>query len=184
MELTDKMQNVVEEAIKEACTMMSITPTLSDKILLDSVAEGVNSIIMVKGDIIGKINLFVDNNSACQMVSKMLYSEIEDVNDEVIDGIGEVLNVIIGGIKTKCFADGHNFEISVPSTTIVSSAKNSSIDGYGIVEQSFECEENIKFSVKFAYRHKTPSEKPKEEEKPKMSAADLLNSLIQKQQEK
>jgi len=183
MDLELLVKNSLKGAVVEAFSMASLAPAETDNNCCYAILEGINSSIFLKGDIAGKANILASNASACQIVSKMLFSEIKSLNSEVIDGMGELINVITGGMKSRLYKEGYHFEISVPSTTCFSVLRENSLKGYNVTEQCFACEgTDITFMVRIAYSLKKKDDASSaSEEKPKMSAADLLNSLIQKQ---
>ncbi len=57
------------------------------------------SIIGIRGEWKGSFMLVCDPDSACSLVSTMLGAEIPDLNNEVLDGIGELANILMGNLK-------------------------------------------------------------------------------------
>lgn len=49
----------------------------------------------------GKIALFSSGNVACQLTEAMIGVKVTQVNEEVKDCVGEIINMIAGGVKTR-----------------------------------------------------------------------------------
>jgi len=53
---------------------------------------------------------------AANVVSKMLCCEVAPGSQDVMDGMGEVANMLAGGFKTRVAGNlGYNFELSIPT---------------------------------------------------------------------
>ncbi len=81
----------------------------------DMEEECVISSIGFNGTLEGTCALCLPDSSACTMVSRMMNQEVTEVSAEIIDGIGEMVNIILGGIKMKLQGTEFDFNISVPS---------------------------------------------------------------------
>ena len=77
--------------------------------------ECVISSIGFTGTIEGSCSICLPDSSACRLVSKMINQNINEISADIIDGIGELVNIILGGIKMKLHGTEHDFTISVPS---------------------------------------------------------------------
>jgi len=98
---------------------------------LDSLSD-ITGIISLTGDIIGSIAISMDTNEAREVISNMLGDEITDVQ-EIIDGVGEITNLIVGMAKTVLSELSCQFEISVP---IVVTGKGVNIKHYSAEAKS------------------------------------------------
>ena len=81
----------------------------------DMEEECVISSIGFNGTLEGTCALCLPDSSACALVSRMIHQEVKEVSADIIDGIGEVINIILGGIKMKLQGTAFDFNISVPS---------------------------------------------------------------------
>lgn len=142
---------------------------------------GIFCSIYLKGDLQGKASLFIREESAAQVVAAIL--GLEDAlpePSEVLDGMGEILNIIAGCFKTKMDAQDVRFEISVPSVRTTSVIPASSWENN--VEHVFSAG-NAQFNVAFSYRMMSVAEKAAAAAavpKPKLTAADLLKMAMAK----
>lgn len=180
-ELKTFLNEFLAESVQATFSSISLTPAVIEQDIASYVQEAVNSTIYLKGKVTGKICFFLSQKNAGLVVSQMLGTEVHEDSNEVLDGIGEILNMIIGGIKNRCVAEGYDFEISIPSTRRVSSDQGIQTQWDNLVQRNFECGE-MTFQVTIFFRTPASEEKipPSQESKPKISAADLLNQLINK----
>ena len=66
----------------------------------------------------GAILVTFPTEIALKVVGGMLGVELTEIDADVRDGIGEVVNMIAGGAKTRLQSKGINFELSIPNTVI------------------------------------------------------------------
>ena len=111
-DITAALVSSAQEAFK---TMLSL-----DLVAHDRAAESVSNAefvctIGLTGKIEGGISVAVSNQSACHIVSKMLGMDITEMSADVCDGMGEVANLIAGGIKMRAAGLGYSFDVSIPT---------------------------------------------------------------------
>ena len=75
------------------------------------------SIIGIRGEWKGSFMLVCDSGSACKLVSTMLGSDIPTLNNEVLDGIGELANIVMGNLK-DVLEEGSKDVAMTPPTVI------------------------------------------------------------------
>ncbi len=73
------------------------------------------SIIGIRGEWKGSFMLVCDPASACKLVSTMLGTDIPDLNDEVLDGIGELANIMMGNLKDALEEGGKDVAMTPPT---------------------------------------------------------------------
>jgi len=61
--------------------------------------DGILAFVGVTGKWIGTGRLWCSNRVAIDMASRFMMSSYDCVNDEVLDAIGEITNMVIGGLK-------------------------------------------------------------------------------------
>ncbi len=66
----------------------------------------------------GSILLTFNQKIALKAIGGMLGMELTQVDADVTDGVGELVNMIAGGAKTKLQKKGIDFELSIPNTVI------------------------------------------------------------------
>ncbi len=77
--------------------------------------ECVISSIGFTGTIEGSCAICLPDSSACRLVSRMINQEVSEISADIIDGIGEMVNIILGSVKMSLQGSEHDFTISVPS---------------------------------------------------------------------
>lgn len=105
----DELENGITKAIKETTTevfstmlMLEVTPEESFIKDEKNVSTDLISSLHFFGEkYMGKIALFSSGNVACHIANAMLGTEGAVVNDEVKDGMGEIVNMVAGGAKVK-----------------------------------------------------------------------------------
>ncbi len=76
----------------------------------------VSSIIGLSGDVTGCVVVNLSKDIALELASSLLGEEMQEIDEDCTDAIGEVANMIAGNAKTD-FPSGNN-SISVPSVVI------------------------------------------------------------------
>ena len=69
------------------------------------------------GDVMGSVNIHVNDNFARQITAAMLDMEVDEIEgeEEVHDVIGELCNMIGGDLKSRLCDSGLPCELSIPS---------------------------------------------------------------------
>lgn len=81
----------------------------------------ISAIIGLAGDIIGAVVLSFPREVAIQMVSEFSGSEHTAVTNEVIDGVGELVNILAGNAKK--YMEDFRIDISLPGVVTGTSYK-------------------------------------------------------------
>jgi CheY-specific phosphatase CheX len=63
----------------------------------------------------GEFTLYFQRDTFLALMSGMLMSEIQEVDDDVRDGAKELLNIIFGGVKTHLSDQGLQLEMAIPT---------------------------------------------------------------------
>jgi chemotaxis protein CheX len=77
--------------------------------------DGVVSLIGITGEWVGSGVLSCSSECARWMSSQFLMSDYPEVNDEVLDAIGEITNMIVGNFKNKVAEQTGPLAMSVPA---------------------------------------------------------------------
>ena len=51
----------------------------------------------------------------CHVVSSMFGDEISEINDDILDAVGEITNMVSGGARAELDRNGHSFEMTFPT---------------------------------------------------------------------
>jgi CheY-specific phosphatase CheX len=139
---------------------------------------GILCSISFHGDIMGNFAMGISQQDACLLVSRLLGMEFSGMSSDVTDGIGELVNMMVGGTKTRLEMTLPNFEISVP--TIVTGQDLELARAHGAQAVSMGFKTNIcAFGIMMIYRLVSEEEvKPLLDEAAKVSARERLLDLI------
>jgi chemotaxis protein CheX len=77
--------------------------------------DGVLSLIGLAGSLIGNGALVCSPEAACDLSSRLLYTEFSHVDADVLDAVGEITNMIVGGFKNLLEAHVGRLQMSIPS---------------------------------------------------------------------
>jgi chemotaxis protein CheX len=77
--------------------------------------DGVLSLIGLAGALIGNGALVCSAETACDLSSKLLGAEFLRVDEEVLDAVGEITNMVVGGFKNLLEAHVGPLQMSIPS---------------------------------------------------------------------
>ncbi|MGR3317162.1 MAG: chemotaxis protein CheX [Candidatus Anammoxibacter sp.] len=105
----DEMASGITKAIKEATTEIFSTMLMLDIKAEESFVKDeknvntdiISSLHFFGEKYMGKIALFSSGAVACHIANAMLDTEETIVNDEIKDSIGEIVNMVAGGAKTR-----------------------------------------------------------------------------------
>ena len=116
MELTDKIANALTESAKECFqAVLSIDLEEFQGAVPSDSEHQIISCIGFSGALEGNLSVIFSNQSACAVVGKMLGMDFTEVTSDVSDGVGEVVNMTVGGVKARLTAE-YPMEISIPTT--------------------------------------------------------------------
>ncbi len=114
---------------------------------LDSLAD-ITGVISLTGNIVGSVILSMDTKTAQAAISNMLGEQVES-EQEIVDGAGEITNMVVGMAKTELSNIGCDFEISVPVMIVGkgSAIKHLSLEGSSLTTIPFETENKTVFHL-------------------------------------
>ena len=85
-------------------TMLGMEVSADDGVTVvdtaNSSSSGVVSLIGLAGSWVGTGSLVCSASLACKFCSQFLMSELDAVDDEVLDAVAEITNMIVGNVKT------------------------------------------------------------------------------------
>ena len=156
-------ENMIEIPDLELClekSIQDITATMlnckSERIPFESVEivpPGLSAIVGFGGKISGFIAINLSPESACNLAEKLLGMEFKEMDDIVADAMGEIVNMVAGGMKKNASRNADLFKISIPSIVYgtdysTHAPKNSQRLSIGIKMNS------CTFSVQLIFAHK------------------------------
>ena len=110
----------IHSTINALETMAFIKPSIGKPYLktkCNPVCDVSGSIGLI-GEIAGTVNVNFETEVICKITSNMLGEEHVEIDDTVVDSVGEIANMVAGGAKGEMQAKGMNFNIALPNVTV------------------------------------------------------------------
>lgn len=121
MKVDVNLINPFISATNTALEMMAMIKPERKKVYLktDNVLVGdISGVMGLSGEVSGSIIVSFTKDSACLLVGNMLGASYDDINDEVKDGIQEIVNLIAGQAKSMLKDTDYHFQVSIPTCII------------------------------------------------------------------
>lgn len=119
MLLTDDIADRLVESVNEIFTgmvMMDIELLEKPTEKLGQLTNSITGMIGLAGIHKGVIAIHIPNNVAMTITSNFLGLEVDEVNEDVQDAIGEIANMLGGSFKAILSDKGKDIQLSLPST--------------------------------------------------------------------
>ncbi len=180
MELPGIMQGALNESIKETIgSVFALAPTLQEGEPSKMHDYDLICSIGFAGRLEGNVVALFKKEDAKAIVSKMLGMDIPEVSGDVVDGIGEVLNMIAGGFKNKLDQENYKFDINIP-TVVNGHELNFLVGAQVTVLRVMVYIETLSFGVILSYKVHEEGKEPSKfvARKPAVKSDELLKNLI------
>jgi chemotaxis protein CheX len=82
------------------------------------VSYDVSGIVGISGQVKGSVNLSFRRAAALQVVAGFMGEGVREVDDQVIDAVGELANIVAGGAKSVLSEAGYDLKISIPTVIV------------------------------------------------------------------
>ncbi|MFA5182575.1 MAG: chemotaxis protein CheX [Syntrophales bacterium] len=121
----------LEATIDVLKTMAFVTPTPGKPYLKkDNYAKGdISAIIGMTGAARGSLALTFSESCIVRIVSNMLGEDINEINGDIKDAVGEITNMVSGAARKKLEAEGFTITAAIP--TVVSGKGHSIVHVMG-----------------------------------------------------
>lgn len=114
MNYADKLTQATLEVF-EMMVPLAITPEAPLQDENAEMASHVSAMLGLSGDFAGIVTIHCNGQVACEVTSAMLGMEVEDIDDDVKDAVGEVANMVAGGLKVSLAEEEVDVELAIPS---------------------------------------------------------------------
>jgi chemotaxis protein CheX len=94
-----------------------------------AIESNVSSLIGLAGDLKGILAIQCPSNVAMGITGAMLGMEVTELDEDVKDAIGEIANMIAGGLKEALTDSCGKIELAIPTTVIGKSIRISGLSG-------------------------------------------------------
>lgn len=110
----------------------------------------ITSMVGLAGDMKGILAVHCPTPVATSLAGAMLGMELAELDEDVKDAIGEITNMITGGMKTFFDGDGAKLDLSIPTTLIGRSFRVGGLFGAQRILVPFDVEAGT-FWVEFKF---------------------------------
>jgi len=84
----------------------------------DTIDSSLTSMIGLAGDLKGVLAVHCPGPAALGIAGAMLGMECSEIDDDVKDAIGEIANMVAGGLKSALAADSIKTDLAIPTTVL------------------------------------------------------------------
>jgi chemotaxis protein CheX len=84
----------------------------------DTIFSHFSAMIGISGTLMAMISIHCDAYIAMDIAGGMLDTEFDEVDGDVKDAMGEVANMLAGGIKSRLLDDGIDVTLAIPTTVM------------------------------------------------------------------
>ena len=138
------MLNAITSAVESCLTMCDTEATCVAVATVPTREPGiVTGMIGVHGDVSGFITVNMAEKVATSSVGGLLQDEFKELDEQVIDGVGEMTNIISGGIKNGLASTQWGFSnVTVPSVIVGQNYQIAYARGLQFLAVTFEQKES------------------------------------------
>lgn len=114
----DISEKIIESTIEIFTTMVMMDVSVDGAPLESSgtLSDAITGMIGLAGTHKGVLAIHIPNNVAIAITSSFLGMDVDSINDDVRDAVGELANMLGGNVKTILSQNGRDIDLSLPST--------------------------------------------------------------------
>lgn len=113
--------NEIIDGVKDVFSTMLMVEVSSGEIVTGEVCDiqsNLTGMIGLGGGLCGLLAVHCPGQVAKAITGAMLGMEIDELDEDVEDAIGEIANMIAGNVKASCAGIGINVELAIPTSII------------------------------------------------------------------
>ncbi|ADW18358.1 CheC domain protein [Desulfobulbus propionicus DSM 2032] len=108
---------------------IDIEPEASTDAPVSVLDPNLSSLIGLAGDLKGILAIHCPEHVALGITTSMLGMEVTELGEDVKDAIGEIANMVAGGLKVALAANDRKIELAIPTTVIGKSIRTTGLTG-------------------------------------------------------
>ncbi len=114
----DIRAKIVESTVEIFTSMVMMDLSVSEEVVeqVGKIKDSITGVIGLAGTHKGVLAIHIPNNVAFAITSNFLGMEVDEINEDVEDAVGELANMLGGNIKTILSEKGRDIALSLPST--------------------------------------------------------------------
>lgn len=109
------------QGVKDVFSTMLMVEVSSDEIVMDGTCEiqsNLTGMIGLGGGLCGLLAVHCPGQAAMAITGTMLGMDVDELDEDVEDAIGEIANMIAGNVKASCAGVGVNVELAIPTSIL------------------------------------------------------------------
>jgi len=110
----------------------------------------ISSLIGLAGDMKGILGIHCPAAVALAITSSMLGMEVDELGEDAKDAIGEIANMVAGGLKVALAGNDKKIELAIPTTVIGESLRTSGLSRASRLMLPFSCDKG-RFGLELRY---------------------------------
>ena len=114
MELSQHLSEVTKEVFLSMLSL-EVDPGEAQSKFSNTYSNTVSGMVGMTGLYKGALAIHATTEVAKKITSQMLFMDVEEVDEDVLDAMGEMANMLAGNMKTALSSNGKDIELSVPS---------------------------------------------------------------------
>lgn len=114
--------NYTEQIAEATCEifssmiMLEVTPKEATKRISHAFKNSITGMVGLAGTVRGNLSIHLPEAVATAVTAAFLGMEVEGIDDDVCDAVGELANMLAGAVKTALDPSGSDIKLSMPST--------------------------------------------------------------------
>lgn len=108
---------------------IDISPEAPSDEPISVLEPNLSSLIGLAGDLKGILAVHCPSAVALGITSAMLGMDVTELGEDAKDAIGEIANMVAGGLKVALAPTGKNIELAIPTTVVGQSIRTSGLSG-------------------------------------------------------
>ena len=142
MELQEQIVAATAE-IFTTMVMMDVTVSSTQRNDIELFEDTITGVIGLAGTHKGVLAIHVPHKVAFAITGNFLGMEVDQMNEDVEDAIGEIANMLGGNVKSILSEKGRDIDLSLPSTVSGKEYGFQTIKGADKTFISFECQSGL-----------------------------------------
>ena len=114
MKYAQNISDLTQE-IFSSMVMLDVTPGEPFERPDNKLTDSISGIIGLAGEIKGMLAIHLPSEAALAITTAFLGMDVEEIDEDVCDAIGELANMLGGSMKTILDPGGSNIQLSMPS---------------------------------------------------------------------
>ncbi len=104
------------QEIFSSMVMLDVTPEEPFKRVDSTLSKSISGIIGLAGTIKGMLAIHLPHEAALAVTTAFLGMDVEEIDEDVCDAVGELANMLGGNMKAIFDPNGGDVQLSMPST--------------------------------------------------------------------